>query len=67
MVMLAGAVNVGGVLSVTVMIWSCVVVLPAQSVSDHVLVIVNEPGHAPATGVASVNVASRPVRAAKTP
>ena len=52
-----GAVKVGAVLSATVIVCVWVVELPEQSTSFHVLVIVYEPAHAPATGVASVYVA----------
>ena len=53
-----GTVNVGAVLSLTVIIWSCVVEFPAQSVTFHVRVIVHEPGHEPAI-VASECVVNR--------
>ena len=60
MVISAGTVKVGGVVSLTVMIWIWVVVLPQSSVSVQVLVMISSPSHAPAA-TASVNVASSDV------
>ena len=60
MVISAGTVKVGGVVSLTVMIWICVVVLPQSSVRVQVLVMICSPSHAPAA-TASVNVASSEV------
>src|SRR3989304_2023806 len=60
MVMSAGWVNVGTVLSSTVITCTCWVLLPQSSVSDHVLVIICSPSQAPFT-TASLNVASSEV------
>src|SRR3972149_1292524 len=57
MVMSAGAVNVGAILSSTVITCTCWVLLPQSSVSDHVLVIICSPSQAP-SATASLNVAS---------
>ena len=58
---LAGAVNVGAVLSVTVMV--CVwfaAALPQLSINDHVRVMILEPRQAPSV-TTSVKVACKPV------
>ena len=61
MVMFAGRVNVGAVLSLTVMVCTCVAaVLPQLSVRLQVLVITLLPWHGPFT-VTSANVAFNPV------
>src|SRR3990170_3626582 len=60
MVMSAGAVNVGAILSSTVITCTCWVLLPQSSVSDHVLVMICSPSQAPFT-TASPKVASSDV------
>ena len=61
MVMFAGAVNAGAVLSLTVMVctWSAAA-LPQLSTRLQVLVIILEPSHGPAT-FTSTKVACNPV------
>src|SRR3989304_4371280 len=60
MVMSAGAVTVGAMLSSTVITCTCWVLLPQSSVSDHVLVMICSPSQAP-SATASLKVASSEV------